>query len=201
MYEWRRLTPEERDELLRQRQQSRLPWHSPPHANWGNRGYLVSAACFEHRPIIGALPHRMAEFESQLLQAVAEYALEIHAWCVLPNHYHVLLQSAKIEWLLKKVGEMHGRISYTWNGIEKARGRQVWYRCVERAMRNDGHFWSTLNYVHHNPVHHRYCQKWQEWPFASARLFLEEVGREEAIRVWEDYPLLDYGKGWDDPDF
>ena len=33
-------------------------------------------------------------------------------------------------------------------------GRKVFFRAVERAMRSDRRFWATLNYVHHNPVHH-----------------------------------------------
>jgi putative transposase len=35
-------------------------------------------------------------------------------------------------------------------------------------------------------------------PFSSAQQFLESVGREEAERVWREYPVLDYGRGWDD---
>ena len=28
--------------------------------------------------------------------------------------------------------------------------------------------------------------------------YLAEIGREEAARLWKAYPLLDYGKGWDE---
>ncbi len=56
-----------------------------------------------------------------------------------------------------------------------------------------------MNYVHHNPVHHGYAERWDAWPFSSANAYLDEVGRDEAARVWREYPLLDYGKGWDDP--
>jgi putative transposase len=66
-------------------------------------------------------------------------------------------------------------------------------------MRSDGHRWSTVNYIHHNPVRHGYVMRWLDWPFSSAADFLREVGREEALRLWKEYPLLDYGKGWDEP--
>ena len=62
----------------------------------------------------------------------------------------------------------------------------------------DGHFWATVNYIHHNPVKHGYVEKWDEWPYSSAVDYLREIGREEATAVWKSYPLLDYGKGWDD---
>jgi putative transposase len=55
-----------------------------------------------------------------------------------------------------------------------------------------------VNYIHHNPVKHGYAEKWEDWPFSSASGFLEEVGREQAVEFWKRYPVLDYGRGWDD---
>ena len=54
-----------------------------------------------------------------------------------------------------------------------------------------------MNYIHHNPVHHGYVEKWQDWIWSSAAKFLESAGRERAAQIWRDYPILDYGKGWD----
>jgi len=67
-------------------------------------------------------------------------------------------------------------------------------------MRSDRHFWVTTNYIHHNAVHHAYVEEWCDWPFSSALGFLEQLGREEAKRIWLEYPVLQYGAGWDDPD-
>ena len=54
-----------------------------------------------------------------------------------------------------------------------------------------------MNYIHHNPVKHGYVKQWSDWPFSSANDFLEEVGRDHAIELWQQYPILDYGKDWD----
>jgi putative transposase len=67
-------------------------------------------------------------------------------------------------------------------------------------MRNETHVWVTLNYIHHNPVRHGYVDKWQDWPFSSAREFIVKEGLEKVKTIWNDYPLYDYGKGWDDPE-
>ena len=67
-------------------------------------------------------------------------------------------------------------------------------------MRSDEHVQATLNYIHHNPVHHGYVERWQEWPYSSAAIYLQAVGMAEAERRWKAYPVLDYGKGWDDPE-
>jgi len=66
-------------------------------------------------------------------------------------------------------------------------------------MRGERHFWATMNYIHHNAVRHGYVKQWQEWPYSSAHEFLNGLSCEEAKRLWRDYPLEDYGKGWDDP--
>lgn len=73
----------------------------------------------------------------------------------------------------------------------------MWYNCAERTKRSEGHFWGSLNYVHHNPVKHGYAKRWQDWPFSSATVWLDAVGREKAEKIWRSYPLFDYGKDWD----
>jgi putative transposase len=69
---------------------------------------------------------------------------------------------------------------------------------VERGLRSDRHHWATVNYIHHNPVRHKYAARWQDWAFSSAEEFLKEVGRARAVEIWKEYPVLAYGKGWDD---
>jgi putative transposase len=200
MYEWRKMTAEQREEALGLRRNCHRPWHSPPHKDCGPGSYHLSAACYEHKPIIGVTPQRMAECEARLLDTIWEFVQEIFAWCVLPNHYHLLIETGRIANVLASIGKFHGRQSYEWNGQDNARGRQVWHGCTERAIRSERHFGATMNYVHHNPVHHGYCRQWQDWPFSSASAFLQSVGKEEAARIWNAYPILEYGKGWDDPE-
>jgi putative transposase len=199
-YIWRRLTPAQRNDLLAWRKRHGLPWHRPPHRAGEHARYHVTAACFEHRPYIGVYQSRMERFSRALLDAVTGEGASVHAWCVLPNHYHLLLESTEILKTLATLGRLHGRMSFDWNGEENTRGRQVWCGAAERFMRNDAHFWATLNYVHHNPVHHGYVKRWQDWPFSSAQEYLDQMGRDFAEQTWKTYPLMDYGKGWDEPE-
>jgi hypothetical protein len=94
-------------------------------------------------------------------------------------------------------GRFHGRSSFKWNGEDQRRGRQVWHNCFDREIKSHRHFWATVNYIHNNPAHHGYADKWQDWPWSSATEFLERVGRETAEKIWREYPILDYGKKWD----
>jgi putative transposase len=194
-YLWRRLSPEAREVLLKYRKRLRRPWHRPPHYDQGNIHYHLVGACYEHQPYIGQSPERMAEFCELLLEALPASPT---AWCVLPNHYHVLIRLSDIKETITLLGMLHGSTSFRWNAEETARGRKVWHSVSDRGMRNGDHFWATLNYIHHNPVKHGYVDRWTDWPFSSAGDYLEEVGREQAVEIWKSFPLYDYGKGWDD---
>ena len=199
-YLWRQLNQKQREEVLAWRRERGYPWHSPPHRpNFGHLRFLISAACYEHHSYIGHSPERMDAFSRDLLNVFGSCARQTFAWCVLPNHYHALVESADIKLLLHELGLFHGRTSHAWNAEEKTRGRKVFFRAVQRAMRSDRHYWATINYVHHNPVRHNYVKCWTDWPWSSAAQYLDHLGIDEAARVWREYPLDGYGKSWDDP--
>jgi putative transposase len=200
-YLWRQLNQKQRGELLEWRKERGYPWHSPPHRpNFGHLRFLISAACYGHNHYIGRSPERMDNFCRDLLKIFKTHAGQTFAWCVLPNHYHVLAEAPDIKLLLSELGLLHGRTSHIWNGEEKTRGRKVFFRSVERAMRSDRHYFATLNYVHHNPVRHRYVDRWTEWPWSSATQYLAQTGNAEVKRIWQEYPVRDYGEKWDEPE-
>jgi putative transposase len=200
MYLWRKLNEKQREELLEFRRFNSRPWHSPQHCESQNGRYLFTAACYEHHPIIGLNPKRRADFSERLLKTLEGRCEEIHAWCVLPNHYHALALTRQLPELLADIGRLHGRTSFDWNGQDGRRGRKVWFNCAETAMKSDRLFWATLNYVHHNPVRHGYVKLWPDWPFSSGGAFLHRVGREQAAELWKEFPIRDYGKDWDPPE-
>ncbi|HXD32196.1 MAG TPA: transposase [Pyrinomonadaceae bacterium] len=199
MYDYRKMSPEQRRETVNYRRLNEHPLHSPPHWNFiGNRQFIISAACYEHAHNIGVSHQRMTDFEHDLLEACEKFAGNIYAWCVCPNHYHVLLRTDNIEGVRSELGLLHGRSSYKWNGEDNKRGRKVWFNCFDRTIKSHRHFWATMNYVHNNPVHHGYVDQWQDWLWSSAASFLEKVGRERAQQIWKEFPVLDYGKKWDE---
>ncbi len=199
MYEWRKMTWQQRAKALVRRQKQHAPMHSPAHLDLGAATYHLSAACYEHAPILGTPSDRMEAFTAALLQTLHAVVHDIHAWCVLPNHYHLLVTAPDLAGIRAALRLLHGRVAHQWNGDDGTRGRKVWFNWTERFIRSERHFWATMNYIHHNPVHHGYVRRWQEWPFSSAAAFLETVGRDEAERIWQFYPIWDYGQKWDPP--
>ncbi|KAA5540756.1 hypothetical protein FYK55_20065 [Roseiconus nitratireducens] len=161
---------------------------------------MITAACYEHRRIIGQSTERLSDFAQHLCQVLTENSRSVTAWVVLANHYHALVECPSIACMLAALGKLHGRSSYQWNLKDRRRGRRVWCKAAETAMKSEGHFFATVNYIFHNPVRHGYCRRWTEWPHSNVQQYLAAVGREQARRQWNAYPLHEYGDGWDPPE-
>ena len=198
-YTYRVLSPKEREEIVKLRRERGYPLHTPPHPYRDAGYYLITAAIFEHAPIM-AEPHRRSEFETKLINAMKEIQAEIIAWVVLPNHYHILVDIDSLDHVSAALKYLHGTTSRQWNiedGLTEQ--RRVWYKFSDRMMRNEKHLHQTFNYVHYNPVKHGYIDDVYEWSWSSLYLYYETNGREWLRERWKiSPPPEDYGKGWDD---
>ena len=124
------------------------PWHSPPTVFHEGR-FHVAAACLDHRPHIGVNLKRIESFSELLLSVLKKSGTPFFAWCVLPNHYHLLIETRNLSALKWQLGRLHGRTAKLWNLEDDTPRRTVWHRCSDRAMRNERHFWVTMNYSSH----------------------------------------------------
>ena len=193
MYDWRRMNPTERRSVLQSRISRGQSLHQPPKFEKSAGYFLITAACFEHRAILDLVAGRRINFSGQLLAHLNTFVDRIDAWVVLPNHYHALVITHEIQNMRKHLGQLHGKTSHSWNCEDGTRGRKVWFQSFERRIRSRGHYYSALNYIHHNPVKHGYCRKWTDWDTSSARAFIDEVGRENAVELWHQYPIRNFG--------
>jgi putative transposase len=196
MYDYRKWTTEQRAAAVLERRQRGFPWHGPPHIEVPGEYRIVTGAYFAHRPILST-PERLQWFEDELLGHVKQLGLHCAAWVVLPNHYHLLVRIEEMKAFSRELGQLHGRTSFQMNREDDARKRRVWYRCEDRCMRSEGHYYTTLNYIHNNPIKHGYTKKWTEWPFSSVHWYLGTKGRAWLVNVWQSYPVLNYGDKWD----
>ncbi len=197
MYEYRKMTPEQRAAVLAERKARGYPLHEPPHFEEGVNTYMLTGVCFEHRKILTSAS-RLEEFSQALICGIKKaISAKVYAWVVLPNHYHVL---AEVDLTVFRawIGRLHNGKSTQWNREDDRPGRTVWYRFSDRKIRSDNHFYASINYIHFNPVRHDCVEKAGDWPWSSLHEYLEHAGKETLAEWWRKYPIYDYGKGWDD---
>lgn len=197
-YEYHRLTEEERKAVLKQREAHGYPLHAPPHPYQVAGRFLLTAANYEHKLLMAAADRR-TEFEADLVKRLQAAEVCVLAWVVLPNHYHVLVETETLLRASVALRRLHGGTSRAWNLADGMTGiRTVWYHFSDRRIRDEAHQMRALNYVHFNPVKHGYVNDAYEWPWSSLRDYADAYGREWLREKWRQHPPGVFGKGWDD---
>ncbi len=197
MYEYRKLNKIEKKEILRHRKERGFPFHSPPHFKKEAGIYLITAAIYEHKPIL-LDPIRRNYFLEYFFCLAAEIKIKPHAWVILPNHYHFMTKVENFNPIQKLIKQLHGKTSYLWNKEDGIQNRKIWFKYSDRLIRSDVHYHTTLNYIHFNPVKHGYVKTPGEWKWSSFELFRIKFGDDWIEKQMKNYPIGHYGKGWDD---
>lgn len=122
-----------------------------------------------------ALRHpKLATVMEDTLLAFDGKRYRLMAWCVMPNHVHVLIApTAPLARIVQSWKSYTGRWALEKNaelglGVP---GKHFWMREYwDRYIRNENHFAQTLRYIHENPVKAGLCSEPQNWTWSSARL-------------------------------
>jgi REP element-mobilizing transposase RayT len=90
------------------------------------------------------------------------------AWCVMPNHVHVLAVTSAAHELGQLVREWKTITAKRLNARLNRQGA-VWAAdYFDRYIRDEPHFLATKQYIERNPVAAGLCRAPEEWPFSSA---------------------------------
>ena len=100
-----------------------------------------------------------------------KYSLEIHAYCLMTNHIHLVAIPREEDSLAKAVGRTHFRYTQYINRMHKRSGHLWQGRFYSCALDEKG-FWLAAKYIELNPVRAKICRvPWQyEWSSASAHI-------------------------------
>jgi REP element-mobilizing transposase RayT len=122
------------------------------------------------RPVFGN--PSLARDAVNLLKALSfECGVTLHAYCVMPDHIHVLLSPNADTGGIEFVRLLKGRLATTLRRLGVS-GR-VWQRSFhDRAIRQEENFREVIQYILHNPVRAGLVEDWQLYPF-SGSLYLD----------------------------
>lgn len=95
-------------------------------------------------------------------------AYRLIAWCVMPNHVHVMIRQEGLHSLGEVVRRWKGRSARGINQV-LSRSGPLWARdYFDRAIRDSDHFWRSIRYIHRNPVKAGLVKQPKDWKFSSA---------------------------------
>ena len=114
----------------------------------------------------------------------------VWAYCLMPNHVHLILVPDREEALGRALGETHRRYSSVVNARLRATGHLFQSRFGSAVM-DEEHLMAAARYVALNPVRARLVARAEDWRWSSARAHCE--GQDDGlVRV---APLIDRSGG------
>jgi putative transposase len=160
------------------------------------------------RFVVPGLPHHVtqrANRRQQVFFSDADYRLyhsllrsgctsagtAIWAWCLMPNHVHLVLVPTAEEGLRAALAGVHWRYANHVNGREDWRGH-LWQSRFSSFPMDEAHLHACVRYVELNPVRAGLVARPEDWPWSSARAHLGLGG--DGLTVLQ--PMLDRIEDW-----
>lgn len=106
-------------------------------------------------------------FVSLLQESLKRYAVEIFSYCLMPNHFHMVVRpshgkflSQWMQWLMtshvRRYHREYGGSGHIWQG-----------RFKSFVIQEDGHLLMVLRYIERNPVRANLARSARDWPWSS----------------------------------
>ena len=107
------------------------------------------------------------EYLSLLGQWCGEFEVRIWAYCLMPNHAHLILVPSAADGLRRAVAEVHRRYTRMINFREGWRGC-LWQGRFASFVMSEKHLMGAVRYVERNPVKAGLVERAEQWPWSSA---------------------------------
>jgi len=98
--------------------------------------------------------------------------VDIWAWCLMPNHVHLIAVPQSEEGLARAIGEAHRRYTRRINAREKWRGH-LWQERFASYPMDEYHLLMAARYIEMNPVAAKLVIRPEQYRWSSARAHLE----------------------------
>jgi putative transposase len=116
-------------------------------------------------------------FESILEEAKQKYEMRILAYCLMPNHFHLVLQPYNDGDLQKFMQWVTLTHTQRWHTKNKTIGTGHLYqgRYKSFMIEGDSHLLTVIRYVERNPLRAKLVRKAENWDFSSLSKRLKKM--------------------------
>lgn len=119
------------------------------------------------------------------------HALRVWAYCLMPNHVHLIVVPPSEDALCRAIGEAHRRYTLMVNLRQKWRGH-LWQGRFASFVMDEPHLMAAARYIERNPVRARRAERAQDWAYSSARAHVTGSADVLAESTW----LQERTAGW-----
>ena len=110
-----------------------------------------------------------------------EHRVQVWAYCLMPNHVHLVVVPASEDGLRRGIGEAHRRYTRRVNFRKGWRGH-LWQGRFASYVMDEPHLLAAVRYIETNPARAGLCERPEDWQWSSAAAHL--AGQDdELVRV------------------
>lgn len=132
-----------------------------------------------------------AAYKALVAEQCAAAGVAVWAYCLMPNHVHLILVPRDEDGLRRALGEAHRRYTRRVNIREGWRG-YLWQGRFSSFVMDEAHLLTAARYVELNPVRAGLVKQARAWAWSSARAHL--AGRDDGLVAVA--PLLELAGDW-----
>ena len=145
-------------------------------------------------------------FLKQLDKYIIQIA-DIYAYCLLPNHFHLLLRFKNIEginvedehqFLMKNFGNFLNSYAKAFNKKYNRKGALFLNAVKRKKISDEKYLLKVLHYIHNNPINHGFVNKVNQWKHSSYNSYLnpEKESKLNRIEIMQYFDSLDVFKNY-----
>ncbi len=112
-------------------------------------------------------------FLSLLCDACIEFGVKVHAYALMSNHYHLLIETAK-ENLSRFMRRVNSAYAIYFNKKHRRSGHLWQGRFKSNYVTDEGYLYTLIRYIEYNPLKAGLVEKMGVYPYSSALFFLNE---------------------------
>ncbi|MBD8083386.1 transposase [Chryseobacterium caseinilyticum] len=142
-------------------------------------------------------------FLKQLDKYIIQIA-DIYAYCLLPNHFHLLLRFKNSEnvnvedehqFLMKNFGNFLNSYAKAFNKKYNRKGALFLNAVKRKKITDEKYLLKVLHYIHNNPVNHGFTSEINLWKYSSYNSYLNilkasKLNRTEIMQYFESLEIF-----------
>jgi putative transposase len=105
-------------------------------------------------------------FLSRLLHTLERFEWDLHAWCLLSTHFHLLV-TTRTATIAAGMQELKSRYAELFNARYGLWGHVFGGRYAHRLVKSDAHLMNVYAYIALNPVRAGMCERPEDWWWSS----------------------------------
>ena len=129
------------------------------------------------------------QFEQILEEAVARYDMRLLAYCIMPNHWHLVLYPKNDGDLSRFMGWLANTHTRRWHTAKKTIGEGHLYQGRYKSFlcQKDNHLLTLARYVERNAKQANLVKKAEQWQWSS--VWRREKGTTKQKQILSSWPI------------